>query len=131
MTLTEIIAGYEAAKATRGIVKSTWDLFRHDTKDRVGSVRMTDAAGRRWKVRVRHTGKRGSYLKLTTVTGPEREIRASAEGYKPGLYAPVTREEWVAFALFAEGDDNWGGRSGDPALLAAVTTVFERLVASP
>ncbi len=130
MNLVQIIAGYEAAKAARGITTSTWDLFRHDTKDRVGSVRMTDSRGRRWKVRVRHTGKRGSYLKLTTLTGPEREIRASAEAYKPGLYAPVTREEWVAFALFAEGDDNWGGRTGDPELFAAVTTVFERLVSN-
>jgi hypothetical protein len=107
--------------------RDLWDAVHHGGKERIGSVRLRDESGRGWKVRVRSSGKRGRYLKLTSLDGSGLEVRATADGYKPEMYRSITPEEWTVFALFAEGGSDWLGRRDDPALLDCVKELLHRL----
>jgi hypothetical protein len=131
MNAQNIIALYKAGKAAYKVgsqVKNIYDLVSQGGKDKVGSVLMRDSNGNLWEVKVRATGKRGRYIKITSKPKASREIRASVDDYKPEKYLFITSDEWTIFALFAEGKDDWQGRLEDQDLYSNAKSILNRLV---
>lgn len=97
---------YKDVKSAFKMSAKIYGAMKHpDGKDCVGEFRVRDNTSREWKIKVRATGNRGKYLKLKSKVG-SREIRASANGYKPEKYARITPQEWSACAEYALGDES-------------------------
>ncbi|WP_334907455.1 hypothetical protein [Nostoc sp.] len=58
-------------------------------------------ANREWKVKVRRTGNRGRYLKISSYPDYKQSLRASADKYKS--YLQITSDEWEVFYRTAKG----------------------------
>ena len=54
----------------------------HSGKEYFGEVCVQDSSGNLWKIRIRHTGDRGRYLKIDSKTNSSHQIRATADNYK-------------------------------------------------
>lgn len=120
MNPAEIITLIKTGKAAYKIGKyGLFDNVVHGGKDRVGEVKIRDSSYCLWEVKVRETGKRGRYLKISSKLSDE-EILASAEGYKPGKYMSITQDEWTVFALCTENDN--------PQLISCAQNILDRLV---
>ena len=123
-------AGLEIGVGAAKVGSSIWKEIRHGGKDKIGSVLLQDSVGAMWKVRVRRTGKRGRYLKFSSQSPEGRKFRASADGHHPSKYAGISVSEWEVFALFAQGEKDWQGRTENEELTVAVHELLNRLVAS-
>ena len=128
--VSAVYGAYKSGKSVYKGAKGVYDKVRHSGKDKFGSFRIHDSAGRSWKVRVRVTGKRGPYLRLTAKDGSDRELKASASGYKPHEYVPITIEDWRDCALFADGRSDWSGDITNAQLYNRVRALVDRLTAS-
>lgn len=99
---------YELYKDAKSLIKLSGKIhesLKHpDGIDYVGEFRVRDFNSREWKIKVRETGNRGRYLKLKAKVG-DREVRASADNYKPGKYARITPQEWSLCVEYATGDE--------------------------
>lgn len=104
MDAFQIVQYYKAGKTVYKGGKNLYDKLLHGGKDRVGEVLIRDNRYHLWEVKVRQTGKRGKYLKITSELNGN-EILASADNYKIGKYLSITSEEWEVFALCTMHDD--------------------------
>lgn len=117
MNFKNLIAVYTVGKEGPKL----WNEIHHGGKDDVGSVFMDDSSMSLWEVKVRITGNRGRYLKIKSKPNESREFRASADGYKPEKYLPITPDEWSVFAHLTKSKN-------DPKLYANAQTILNRLV---
>ncbi len=76
----------------------------YNGKEYLGEVFIQDSYGCLWKVKVRYTGNRKRYLKISSQSSASRKIRASADNYKPGEYLHMTPKEWENFYRLANND---------------------------
>ena len=107
MNAFQIVQFYKAGKTAYKAGKEGKKLYEkllHGGKDRVGEVLIRDSRYHLWEVKVRETGKRGRYLKITSELNGD-EILASAVNYKIEKYLSITSEEWEVFAICTQ-DDN-------------------------
>lgn len=131
MNPQNLITLYQVGKSACKIsskAKNIYDLVSQGGKDKVGSVLIRDSSCHLWQVKVRATGKRGHYLKIASKVKSSPEIRASVDGYKLEKYLPITLDEWTAFAIFAEGKEDWQGRVEEKDLYDYVRSILTRLV---
>ncbi|MUG91708.1 hypothetical protein F7734_04105 [Scytonema sp. UIC 10036] len=80
---------------------------RHKPKQYLGEVVIYDNKNCRWKIKLRSTGTRGRYLKLSSQNC--KELRASADGYKS--YLQMTSSEWEVLYRLAHGVEDVQGRA--------------------
>lgn len=85
------------AKALKGLK----ELVLHRGKQNFGQVTVRDDSFQVWEVSIRKTGDRGRYLRFELVGESSKSFRASADGYKPEEYLPITVTEWNVFAAVA------------------------------
>jgi hypothetical protein len=108
MNAFQIVQLYKAGKTAYKAGKEGKKLYEkllHGGKDRVGKVLIRDNRYHLWEVKVRETGKRGRYLKITSELNGD-EILASADNYKIGKYLSITSDEWEVFALYTEHEED-------------------------
>ena len=73
-------------------------------KDYIGEdFTVIDERHRAWIVAVRQAGTRGRYIKFKSKASGV-EVRASADGYKPQKYHPITLQEWKICGEYAQGN---------------------------
>lgn len=109
-------------KNLKDIVMDTHTLLDgvvHNGKEYLGEVFIQDSSGRLWKVKVRYTGHRQRYLKISSQSNTSREIRASADNYKPEEYLQITPNEWESFYRLANNERDFYG---------CVQSILDRLV---
>lgn len=87
------------------------------SKKDIGEFFIIDSRSRDWKVKVREKKSRGRYLKLECKSA-KREIRASANGYKPEKYARISLKEWIVCADYALGNES------DPSQVESILSRF-------
>jgi hypothetical protein len=131
-SLQEIIADHEAGTAAHGhgkpLVPEAAALRAGGaTSGRPGTVRVRDSAKRVWSVDVRHDH-RGRFLQVRPMTAELEGFRASADGYLPDDWLPITPAEWTAFALFAGGAHGPEDRAEDEELALQVRRLLDRMV---
>lgn len=78
-----------------------FDYTRHSGKHYLGETVLCDSSNRKWKVKVRRTGNRGRYLKISSYPDYKQSLRASADEYKS--YLQITSDEWEVFYRTAGG----------------------------
>ena len=93
----------------------------------LGSARVRDSARREWLVEAHRDRGRGRMLVLRPVHGDNEPFRASADGYRPEAFLPITGEEWTLVALLAAGHAGDEGRP-DEELATAVFRLVDRMV---
>ncbi|HYG69763.1 MAG TPA: hypothetical protein VD838_18960 [Anaeromyxobacteraceae bacterium] len=72
-----------------------------------------DSARRAWSVTAGRDARRGRYVLVRPESGDNEPFRASADGFRPDAYLPISGEEWSVLARVASGDDADGGREGE------------------
>ncbi|BAY62234.1 hypothetical protein NIES22_23030 [Calothrix brevissima NIES-22] len=104
--------------ATIGGIKIAQDIskiFGHNGRNDLGKTVLRDSHNREWKVKVRHSSKRGRYLKIYSYPDGKKKLRASADQYK--YYLHITYDEWELFYKAAAGLED-----------SRVRSVLDRLV---
>lgn len=94
---------------------------------RVGAARVRDSAQRSWLVEPHRDEQRGRYVVLRPTRGDNEPFRASADGFRPDAYLPISPGEWTLLALLASGRDGDDGRE-DEELRHAAFGLVDRMV---
>lgn len=132
LSLQEIVADYRAGSEVhvngKPLAPGAATLWvGSDAAGRLGTVRVRDSARRLWSVDVRRDH-RGRYLQLSPVSPALERFRASADGYLPDDWLPITPVEWTVFALFAGGAHGPEGHAEDEELALQVGRLLDRMV---
>ncbi|MBD2199748.1 MULTISPECIES: hypothetical protein [Calothrix] len=98
---------------------SVFNEVMHSGKEYFGDVCVQDISGNLWKIRVRHTGDRGRYLKIDSKTNSSQQIRATADDYKD--YVRITPDEWEVFRLLV-------GNPNDKDLYYKAKSILSRII---
>ncbi|MBH8551694.1 hypothetical protein I8751_04745 [Nostocaceae cyanobacterium CENA357] len=98
---------YKLAKEVALDTHALLNRVRHDGKDYLGEVFVQDSYGCLWKIKVRYTGNRKRYLKISSQSGKSRHIRASADNHKPGEYLQIAPNEWESFYRLANNEQQF------------------------
>ncbi|BDG01242.1 hypothetical protein [Anaeromyxobacter oryzae] len=94
---------------------------------RLGAARVRDSARRGWLVEAHRDDRRGRFLVVRPAHGDNEPFRASADGYLPDSYLPVSGTDWSVLALLGAGHDGDDGREDD-ALRTAAFRIVDRMV---
>lgn len=134
LSLDEILAAYAEGAAEHRSRKALapepgrlWQAAHDLTRQQVGSVEIRDSARRQWAVDVRRDH-RGRYLQLRPMGVDIERFRASADGWRPEEWLPISAPEWTAFALFAAGAHDGQGHREDGELALAIPRLLDRMV---
>lgn len=101
--------------------RELWWTFRHDGKEKYGSVVLNDGMGGGMKIRVRWTGNRGHYLKVDSTANDAIKYLVSADGHRPDKYLQITEGQWELFLRLARGEES-------PDLTEAVRPVLAQII---
>lgn len=94
----------------------------------LGAARVRDSARRTWLVEPHRDDHRGRFLVVRPVHGDNEPFRASADGFRPEAYLPVSANDWTLLALLAAGHDGDDGREDDELRHAAFGLVNRMVV---
>lgn len=103
-----------------------WDAVTSGT-GRVGAAHVRDSARRTWLVEARRDARRGRFVVVRPVRGDNEPFRASADGYRPEAYLPISASDWTLLALLVCGRDGDEG-TADEELRHAAFVVVDRMV---
>lgn len=95
---------------------------------RLGAARVRDSARRSWSVEPHRDARRGRFVIARPLHGDNEPFRASADGYRPEAYLPITADEWTLLALLAHGGEEAEGRADDELRRAAFVLVDRMVV---
>lgn len=126
-----ILDRYQAAAASGAAEAPGQDgaVWRGVTnaKGRVGAASVRDSARRTWLVEPRRDDRRGRFVVVRPVRGDNEPFRASADGFRPEAYLPISAADWTLLALLASGHDGDDGRA-DEELRHAAFGLVDRMV---
>jgi hypothetical protein len=120
-------AAYPNGKPLAPDSATAWSAVTGGGSGLLGSAKVPDSARRAWLVEAHRDRGRGRMLVLRPVHGDNEPFRASADGYRPEAFLPVTGEEWTLLALLAAGHAGDAGRE-DEELATAAFRLVDRLV---
>jgi hypothetical protein len=95
--------------------------------DAVAGVEVRDSARRVWRLTAGRDARRGRFVVLRPVRGDNEPFRASADGFRPDVYLPISGNEWDLLARLAAGADAGGGREAE-ALRNDAFRLVDRMV---
>jgi hypothetical protein len=103
--------------------------------DAVAGVEVRDSARRVWRLTAGRDARRGRFVVLRPVRGDNEPFRASADGFRPDVYLPISGDEWDLLARLAAGAgggadagaDAGGGREAE-ALRNDAFRLVDRMV---
>jgi hypothetical protein len=129
-----IVERYAAAAATaatgapgpEGGEAAAWDEMTR-AAGRLGAARVRDSARRTWLVEPHRDARRGRFVVVRPVRGDNEPFRASADGFRPEAYLPISAVDWAILALLALGRDGDDGRE-DEELRHAAFGLVDRMV---
>jgi hypothetical protein len=90
-------------------------------------VEVRDSARRVWRLTAGRDARRGRFVVLRPVRGDNEPFRASADGFRPDVYLPISGDEWDLLARLAAGADAGGGREAE-ALRNDAFRLVDRMV---
>ncbi|ACG71719.1 conserved hypothetical protein [Anaeromyxobacter sp. K] len=130
----EIVTRYAAGAATHPNGKplapdaaAAWAALARPDAGRLGAARVRDSARREWLLEAHRELERGRFVVLRPAHGDLEPFRASADGYRPEAYLPISEQDWLLLALLAAGRDGDAGRD-DPELAGAAFPLVDRMV---
>lgn len=92
-----------------------------------GAVEVRDSARRVWRLTAGRDARRGRFVVLRPAHGDNEPFRASADGFRPDAYLPISGDEWSVLARLATGAEAGAGREGE-ALRNAAFRLVDRMV---
>ncbi len=120
-------AAYPNGRPLAPDAAAAWAAVTGGGSGLLGSARVRDSARREWLVEAHRDDARGRMLVLRPVHGDNEPFRASADGYRPEAFLPITGEEWTLLALLAAGHAGDAGRA-DEELATAAFRLVDRMV---
>jgi hypothetical protein len=124
--LNRYAAAAKGATDAPGQEATVWDAVT-SAIGRVGAARVRDSARRTWLVEPHRDDRRGRFLIVRPVRGDNEPFRASADGFRPEAYLPISADDWTLLALLASGRDGDDGRA-DEELRHAAFGLVDRMV---